>query len=101
MSIPALALTPEQEAEAQKLAARITEVAQEDVLQLARLLVSKPDSELFGATEYQVRDLVHQLGARAYQERLAEKKTATSGPARSARRADRPPSSRAIGRRSR
>jgi hypothetical protein len=51
------------------------------LLQLARFLLSKKDQELFGPTEFEVRDLVHLLGAQAYETVLAEKKTATRGPA--------------------
>ncbi len=32
---------------------------------MAKALASKKDSELFGANEYEVRDRVHALGARA------------------------------------
>jgi hypothetical protein len=34
---------------------------------MARLLASKQDHELFGQTEYQLRDIVHGLGAKALQ----------------------------------
>ena len=40
-----LKLTPEQEADAQRLAAIIGKKAQEEALQMARLLVSKPDAQ--------------------------------------------------------
>ena len=75
-----LQLTPEQEAEAQRLAAIIGRKAQEEALALARLLASKRDAELYGQTEYQIRDRVHKLGADALEAALAErKKRATSG----------------------
>jgi hypothetical protein len=44
---------------------------------LARLLVSKSENDLFGDTEFQVRDLVLRVGVKAFQEHLREKKTAT------------------------
>jgi hypothetical protein len=74
-----LALTPEQEAEAQRLAELMHQASKDDYLRLARLLVSKPDSELFGRTEFEVRDRAHQIAARAYQKALDErsKKTTT------------------------
>jgi hypothetical protein len=56
-------LTPEQEAEAQQLAEVIGQKAKEEALRMARLLVSKPDHELLGATEFEVRERVHALGA--------------------------------------
>ena len=48
-----------------------------EVAALAQLLVAKDDKDLFGQTEFEVRDLVHRIGAKAYEERLREKKTAT------------------------
>ena len=60
-----LPLTPEQEAEAQRLAALIGRKAQEEALRMARILVSKPDAQLLGATEFEIRDRVHALAAQA------------------------------------
>jgi hypothetical protein len=69
-------LSLEQEAEAQALALRFRELAEEEFLEMARLLVGKPDREIFGETEFEIRDLVHKVGAKALQERLSQKKTA-------------------------
>jgi hypothetical protein len=69
-----IVLTPEQEAEAQRLASIIGKRAQEDALQMARLLVSKPDEQLLGATEFEIRDRVHKLGAHAIETALEERK---------------------------
>jgi hypothetical protein len=76
-------LTAEQEAEALRLAERMHTASKEDFLQLARLLVAKPDSQLFGATEFAVRDRALQIAAQAFQTALdgREKKTTTRGPA--------------------
>ena len=74
-------LTPEQEAEAQKLFALMQECAQQKLLEVARLLASKPTKELFGQTEFEVRDLVLAIGAQAYERYLREKKMATPDPA--------------------
>jgi hypothetical protein len=71
---PPSELTPEQEAEARRLAEVIATKAQEELLQMARLLVSKRDDQLFGETEFQVRDLVHQIGAHALQTAVNERK---------------------------
>ncbi len=71
----------EQEAEAQILARRIRELAEEEFLQIARLLVEKPDRDLFGETELQVRDILHRAGAKAFEEYLRQKKPATKEPA--------------------
>lgn len=53
-----------------------------DLRRIARLLASKPYEQLLGPTEFEVRDLAHDLGARALQTALDErKKGATRGPA--------------------
>ena len=88
-------LSPELEAKARELVARLRPQAEEDLLALARLLVSKEDRELFGDTEFEVRDIVQGLGAKAYTAHLAEKKTATTGRASSVPTASRAPSSTA------
>ena len=77
LSIP---LTVEQEAEAKALEAKIQTAVQKEIADLARLMVSKSDRELFGTTEFQVRDLVLRIGAKVYAEHLREKKTATKAP---------------------
>ena len=91
-------LTVEQEAQAQRLAQQIQDVAREDILELARLLVSKRASDIFGETEFQVRDVVHRVGAKAFEVHLAEKKTATTAAALSVATASKPPSSRTTAR---
>jgi hypothetical protein len=77
LSIP---LSAEQECEAKLLEAKIQAAVQTELADLARLLVSKSDRDLFGATEFQVRDIVLRVGAKAYAEMLREKKTATKAP---------------------
>jgi hypothetical protein len=67
-------LTPEQEAEAQRLAKIIARKAKEEALVMARLLVSKKDHEILGATEFEIRDRVHKLGAHAIESALRERK---------------------------
>jgi hypothetical protein len=83
-------LTAEQEAEAQRIAAIVGRKVQEETLRIARLLASKADSELFGLTEYEVRDRVHDLGAVAIETALQERKkggiTGRASPARTARK---------------
>lgn len=73
-------LSPEQLLEAKQLEAKIRLAIDQEVAALARLLVSKNDKELFGQTEFDVRDLVLRIGAKAYEEHLREKKTATKVP---------------------
>lgn len=92
-------LTPEQEVQAQHLAEVILRKAQEEALRMARLLVSKPDEELLGATEFEIRDRVHQLGAFALQTAVNQrKKGGIAGRASRARTARKPPASSSTGR---
>jgi len=87
-------LTPEQQAEAQRIRTALLETAAEDIRELAELLASKDDSNTLGATEFTVRDIVHRIGAKAVQTALeGRKKGATTGPVAHARGArKRPPS---------
>jgi hypothetical protein len=71
-------LSMEKEAEAQTLAQRIRELADDEIVQMARLLVSKSDRDIFGDTEFQLRDIVLKVGAKALEEHLRQKKTATT-----------------------
>jgi hypothetical protein len=88
-----LHLTPEQEAEAQALFQRLKTAFEDEALQLARLMASKDDRHLLGATEFEVRDRVHRLGAHVLQTALAErKKGGTKGAAPAARAAAKQPS---------
>jgi hypothetical protein len=45
-----------------------------EALQMARLLVSKPDHELLGATEFEIRDRVHKIGAVAIETAVNQRK---------------------------
>ena len=73
-------LTPEQEAEAQRIFQVLKRTADEDLLAMARLLASKPDRALLGQTEFQLRDRVQEIGAKAIETALQErKKGATKG----------------------
>jgi hypothetical protein len=75
-------LTPEQEAEAQRLRPLLTQAFAAEAEQPARLLASKSDDQLLGRTEFEVRDAVHRLGAKAIETALQErKKGGTAAPA--------------------
>ncbi len=75
-------LTPEQAARAEGLYAQLQQAVQGDLRDLAALLASKPDHQLFGQTEFQVRDRVHRIGAEALQIAAEQrKKGATKAPA--------------------
>jgi hypothetical protein len=93
-----LPLTPDQQAEADRIHAALTAAAAADLRDLADLLASKADGDLLGPTEFQVRDLVHRIGAKALETALAErKKGGTTAPPVAARPAARRPSSSAGG----
>jgi hypothetical protein len=67
-------LTPEQEAEAQRIFDLLQGAFLGEARQLARLLASKEDSQLLGRTEFQLRDALHALGAKALETALNERK---------------------------
>ncbi|MFO0965715.1 MAG: hypothetical protein U0793_09050 [Gemmataceae bacterium] len=50
------------EQEAKEIEARIRQAMEKEIAGLARLMVGKPDRELFGKTEFQVRDILLQVG---------------------------------------
>jgi hypothetical protein len=89
-------LTPEQQAESDRIFAALQQACQADLRALADLLASKADPDLFGATEFQIRDRLLPVGAKALESALAgRKKGGTTAPAVPARTAARPPSSSA------
>ena len=71
-------LQADQEAQAHRLAHDIAQAAHDEFLQIARILVAAADTTLFGANDFTVRDLALQVAAKAYQQRLAQKKTRTA-----------------------
>ena len=75
-----LPLSPEHEARAQELLAALHQAADQELLTIARTLVATEEATLFGQTEFQIRDLVLNIGAKAYQTFLAQKKTAIEDP---------------------
>ena len=75
-------LTSEQKAEAQRLFDALQGPFLDEARRLAELLASKADAQLLGRTEFEVRDSVHRLGARALEAALDErKKGGTEAPA--------------------
>jgi hypothetical protein len=73
-------LTPAQKAEAQRLFEALQQPFLEEARRLAELLAGKPDAQLLGQTEFEVRDAVHRLGATALQTALqGRKKGGTRG----------------------
>lgn len=73
-------LTAEQKAEADRIHAAMLQAAESDLRELAELLASKNDSNIFGATEFTVRDIVLRVGATAIATALEERKKSDGVP---------------------
>jgi len=74
-------LTTEQANLAERIYQTLRQAADSDLRDLAELLASKPDRQLLGQTEFEVRDRVHKIGAKALETALDErKKGGTKGP---------------------
>lgn len=82
MTLPQLDhLSPEQQDEARRIFDLMRRSTDEELWRIAQLLASKPDDKLLGKTEFEVRDRVHAIGAKAIETALNErKKGATKGP---------------------
>jgi len=94
-------LSPEREAKAQELAARIKARSAGAILEMARRLVATTDDTLFGDTEFALRDQAQGTVADAYAEHLP-KKVGTPPPPSTAPTAEGvPPSTPTARRRSR
>jgi len=75
-------LTPEQKAEAERIYQVLRATSDDEHRRIAELLASKPDSQILGETEFEIRDIVHETGAKAIQAALeGRKKGGTTGPA--------------------
>ena len=74
-------LTPDQQAESDRILAALRQAAESELRGLAELLATKDDSNTFGATEFAVRDIVLRVGAKAVETALeGRKKGATAAP---------------------
>ena len=82
MRTPDPSLSAEQRAEAERIFRVLQEASADEQWRIAQLLASKRDDQLLGRTEYEVRDLVHRIGAKAIEAALeGRKKGDTTGPA--------------------
>ena len=79
--MPSAPLTPENPAEIEDLAQAIREAVDAEIDELAAHLATTDDAHLFGDNEFKVRALAHKIAAKAVEQRLARKKTATTAPA--------------------
>jgi hypothetical protein len=75
-------LSPQQAELSDRIFQTLRQAAEADLRSLADLLASKEDRQLLGKTEFEVRDLVHRIGAKALETAPDErKKGGTEGPA--------------------
>lgn len=82
MPAPEIPLNPEQTEAAARLYQALRPVIEAELRDMTRLLASKPDDKLLGKTEFEVRDRVHKIGAKAIETAVNQrKKGATKGPA--------------------
>jgi hypothetical protein len=87
-------LTPEQQAESDRIFAALQQATVADLRELSDLLATKDDTNTFGATEFTVRDIVLRVGSKAIETALeGRKKGGTTGPAGHAPHATNPPCS--------
>jgi hypothetical protein len=69
-----LELNEEQQAQAERIEALLLARMRSEAKQMAAILASKPNSELFGETEFQIRDRCLGLGACVFDAALEERK---------------------------
>ena len=79
--MPSAPLTPEKQAEIEELSRAIREAVDAEIDELATHLATTDDAQLFGDNEFKVRALAHKIAAKAVEQHLARKKTATKAPA--------------------
>jgi hypothetical protein len=79
--MPSPVPSPDQTADVHALAQAIRQATEAEIEELARTLVATDDQHLFGPNEFTVRALAHKIAAKALEQHLARKKTATPTPA--------------------
>ena len=93
-------LTPEELAEAKRNYEVMKNALDEDIWRIACLMAAKRDDQLLGRTEYEVRNQVLRMGAKAVETAVnGRKKRGTRGAARSAGNAVQTPASSSGGKR--
>jgi parvulin-like peptidyl-prolyl isomerase len=78
--MPSIPLSAEKQAQAKELAIAIRQATDADIEELARTLVDTDDGHPFSATEFKLRDIALKIAAKAIEQQLAQKKTATKAP---------------------
>ena len=83
--MPDALLTPDQQRAAERFAALFLRLAQREAQGLGELLATRPDAQLLGRTEFDLRALVHRLAAASLEAALDDRKRgATTDPPSSA-----------------
>jgi hypothetical protein len=78
--MPSAPLTPEKQAEIDQLAEAIRKAIDTEIGELASNLACTDDAHLFGQNEFKLRAIAHKIAAKAIEQHLARKKTATKAP---------------------
>ena len=78
--MPRAPLSPEKRAEIEDLERAIREAVDAEINELAANLAATDDAHLFGHNEFKIRALAHKIAAKAVEQHLAGKKTATTAP---------------------
>jgi hypothetical protein len=78
--MPSAPLPPEKQAEIEDLTRAIHEAVDAEIGELAAHLATTDDAHLFGQNEFKIRALAHKIAAKAFEQHLARKQTATKAP---------------------
>lgn len=78
--MPSTPVPPAKEPELRDLAQAIREAIDAEISELATNLASTDDAHLFGQNEFKIRAIAHRIAAKAVEQHLAGKKTATKAP---------------------
>jgi hypothetical protein len=79
--MPTAPVPPEKHAEIEDLERAILEAIDAEIGELAANLATTDDAHLFGKNEFTIRALARKIAAKAIEQHLARKQTATTGPA--------------------
>jgi len=94
-------LSPEQQAESDRIYSALIAAADEDIRALADQMASRTDDTMLGENEFTLRDIILRAAAKGLEIALAgRKKGGTKGPAATANAAENRPAS-SVGRRKR
>ena len=78
--MPTSPISPEKQAEIDELERAIEEAVSAEIGELAADLATTDDAHLFGQNEFKIRAIAHRIAAKAVEQHLARKKTATKAP---------------------